>query len=187
MEISRSDLHATTNHLNARKRNLFILSFFLGQTGKISRKQNNCEWRVFPEPSLTFGRQKGKEQHLYFLHIMLLSGSHRVKKEIHTCGAQKHISEVLADFISTVQQVTATAFQVGQIKYWSGILALQSNYLFFYSTKEKYARKSLFSQSVWNQTCNLIGRRNILLLYFRQLFKLWKEYHSSKRQSGASI
>lgn len=74
--------------------------FFFGQTGKISRKQNNCEWRVFPEPSLTFGRQKGKEQHWYFLHIMLLSGSHRVKKEI--CAywhlAQKYSSEVLSLF-----------------------------------------------------------------------------------------
>lgn len=78
---------------------IYIVVFFLGQTGKISRKQNNCEWRVFPGPSLTFGRQKGKEQHLYFLHIMLLSGSHRVKKEIHTCcGAQKYISEVLSWF-----------------------------------------------------------------------------------------
>jgi len=76
--------------------------FFLGQTGKISRKQNNCEWRVFPEPSLTFGRQKGKEQHFSFLHTMLLSGSHRVKKEMHACqhSAQQYSSAVLSLFCS---------------------------------------------------------------------------------------
>lgn len=100
MEISRTNLNTTSNHFNAIKKEfIYIVALFLGQTGKVSRKQNNCEWRVFPEPSLTFGRQNGKEQHLYFLHIMLLSGSQRIKKEIHTCCvAQKYISEVLSWF-----------------------------------------------------------------------------------------
>lgn len=171
MEISRSELHATSNHFNARKKHLFILSsFFWGQTGKISRKQNNCEWRAFPEPSLVFGRQKGKEQHLYFLHIMLLSGSHKVKKEIHTCCvAQNYISEVLSWFYQHSAGGKTTEFHAGQSTDPASWL-LNILIYFFYSTKVKYARKSLFSQSLWNQTCNLRGRRNIPLLYFRQLF-----------------
>lgn len=63
---------------------------------------------------------------------MLLSGSHSIKKKYTFIVWRGRTSlKFSADFISTVQQVTAKAFQVGQIKYWSGNLGLESIYFFF--------------------------------------------------------
>lgn len=187
MEISRSNLNATSNHLNVSKKNLFILLVFLGSDWKYFQETKQM-WCVFPELSPTFTRQKGKEQHLYFLYIMLLRGSHSIKKKQTFLVWRGRTSlKFSADFISTVQQVTATAFHMRQIKYWSGDLGLESIYLFFYSTEVKCARKSLFSQSVWSSTCNLIRRRKNLLLYFRHLFLALKKMPFILRQIRGHI
>lgn len=65
----------------------FLFLFFLLRLQNFQEIKQLWMTCFFPEPSLTFKRQKRKEQHLYFLHIMLLSGSHGVKKnknkEIH--------------------------------------------------------------------------------------------------------
>jgi len=172
MEISRSDLHASSNRLNARKKNLFILGFwgfFFGSDWKNFQETKQL-WMTCFSWTLPYIWETERERTTLLLPAHDVAKWQSQGKKRNACLSAFGTAILLCSsqpVLLTAQQVTATGFQVGEINYhvWHS-----GSSVIFYLHKTEVRQKASVPTSVWIQMRSSRGRRNILILYFRQLF-----------------